>query len=67
MVDSGIRPVEPATRAEKVDSKAEIADGAQPSDSIFALIGSKDIFKFVVSGGSVVRPWTGANELRLDG
>lgn len=35
MVLSGMRPVLPETNELKVDSKAEMADGAQPSASIF--------------------------------
>ena len=38
MVDSGINPVFPETRESKVDSNAEIADGAIFSASILVLI-----------------------------
>jgi hypothetical protein len=36
MVDSGIKPVAPETSEVKVDSKAEMADGAIPAPSILA-------------------------------
>ena len=44
IVDSGIIPVAPDWREEKVDSKALIAEGAIPSATILERIGSKLIF-----------------------
>ena len=47
--DSGMQPVEPATRESKVLEKAEIAEGAQPAATILVRIGSKDIMLSFVS------------------
>jgi hypothetical protein len=58
MVDSGIRPVDPAVRAAKVEAKAEMADWAMPSDFMTASIGANEAM-LAEEGGAKGSGWCG--------